>query len=155
VGAFLTKTRAVKHRQRASENLDAKVLFVAQAVGASLDDSDFVVEPLDEAKRDFVLWLAIGGDAGPMAIDHVGELFVGLQPLPLERRPPVVEEAPRPGFVRLLARSKVRNAWRPSKVRFSLRDSSLYFWPLMKRLSFPDKRAYSLFAPCRGLRPSG
>ena len=41
----------------------------------------------------------------------------------------------------LLSRSKVFNAWRPSKVRFSLRDNSAYFWPLMKRLSLPFRRA--------------
>jgi hypothetical protein len=34
-----------------------------------------------------------------MAIDCVGDLFIGFQPLPLERCPPVVEEAPRPGLV--------------------------------------------------------
>jgi hypothetical protein len=44
---------------------------------------------------------------------------------------------------RLSARSKVLNAWRPSKVRFSLRDNSVYFCPMMKRRCFPDRRAYS------------
>ncbi len=33
------------------------MFFVAQAVGASLEDSDFVVEAFDKAKRDFVFWL--------------------------------------------------------------------------------------------------
>ena len=53
---------------------------------------------------------------------------------------------------RLLARSKVLNAWRPSKVRFSLRDNGVYFCPLMKRRRFPDRRATRPFAPDRGLR---
>src|SRR5260370_22324026 len=65
----------------------------------SLDDADFVVEPFDEAQQDFVLRFAVGGDSIPMAINHVGELLVGLQSLPLERRAPVLEEAPRPAFV--------------------------------------------------------
>src|SRR5947207_15775259 len=34
-----------------------------------------------------------------MAIDHGGELLVGLEPLPFERRAPVLEEAPRPTLV--------------------------------------------------------
>src|SRR6266704_19209 len=54
---------------------------------------------LDEAQRDFVLRFAVGGDAIPMAIDHGGELLVGLQSLPLERRAPVLEKAPRPALV--------------------------------------------------------
>ncbi len=33
-----------------------------------------------------------------MALNHRGELFVGLEPLPLERRSPVLEEAPCPTF---------------------------------------------------------
>jgi hypothetical protein len=32
---------------------------------------------------------------------------------------------------RLLADSNVFNAFLPSSVRFSLRDSKVYFWPLM------------------------
>src|SRR5260370_33976165 len=65
----------------------------------SLDDADFVVEPFDEAQQDFVLRFAVGGDSIPMAINHVGELLVGLQSLLLERRAPVLEKAPRPAFV--------------------------------------------------------
>src|SRR5215470_4830471 len=91
-GCFYSKKGWSEHRQHASEDREAKVLLVAQAVGASLNDADLVVEPLNESKRDFVLRFAIGGDAVPMAIDHVGELLVGLQSLPLERRPPVVKE---------------------------------------------------------------
>src|SRR5207249_9189086 len=60
---------------------------------AALDDTDFVVQPLDEAERHLVLGLAVGRDPLPMAIDHLGEAVEGLEPLPFERRPPVVEEA--------------------------------------------------------------
>src|SRR6267378_1152770 len=87
-----------EYRQHAGEYFEPKVLFVAQAVRASLDDADFVVEPFDEAQRDFVLRFAVGGDSIPMAINHVGELLVGLQSLPLERGAPVLEENAAPSL---------------------------------------------------------
>jgi hypothetical protein len=97
-GWISTKNEAEvsEHWQHASEYFEPQVFLVAQAVGTSLDDTDFVVEPLDEAQRDFVLRFAVCGDAIPMAIDHVGEFLVGLQSLPLERHAPVLEKAPRP-----------------------------------------------------------
>ena len=63
-----------------------------------MDHADLVVEPLDEAQRDLVLRPAVGGDAVPMTIDHLGELLVGLEPLPLEDCPPVLEEPPCPAL---------------------------------------------------------
>jgi hypothetical protein len=33
-----------------------------------------------------------------MALDHRGEAFERPEPLPFQRRPPVLEEAPGPGF---------------------------------------------------------
>jgi hypothetical protein len=85
---------ASEHRQHAGKDFETKVLFIAYSVRASLDDADLVVEPFDEAERDLVLRFAVGGDTVPVAIDHVCELLVGLQSLPLERRAPVLEEAP-------------------------------------------------------------
>ena len=85
-------------REHAGENFQPQVFLVAQAVGAPLDDADLVVEPLHESERDLVLWLAISGDPIPMTIDDFGELLVGRKPLPLQARPPVVEEAARPAF---------------------------------------------------------
>ena len=38
------------------------------------------------------------GDAIPMTINHLGKLLIGLEPLPLEACPPVLEEAPRPAL---------------------------------------------------------
>ena len=70
-------------RQHAGQDLQPKVFLVAQAVGATLDDADLVVQSFDEAERDFVLGLAVGGDAVPVPLDHVGEVLVGLQALPL------------------------------------------------------------------------
>src|SRR3974377_77366 len=76
------RARGVLERwQHAGEDFESQILFVAQAVGAALDDSDLVVEPLDEAERDFVFEPAVGGDAVPMTIDHRGKLLIGLEPL--------------------------------------------------------------------------
>src|ERR1700736_4432667 len=82
----------------AGQDLEPQVVFVAQAVGAALDQPDLVVEPLDEAERDLVLRPAVGRNAIPMTVDHLRELLVGFEPLPLEACPPVLEEAPRPAF---------------------------------------------------------
>ena len=82
--------------QHASQDLEAQVLLVAEAIRPSLDDAHFVVESLDESQRHLVLGLAVGGDPVPMAFDHLGKLLVGLEALPLERAAPVLEEAPRP-----------------------------------------------------------
>src|SRR3990170_7367607 len=67
-------THGLELREHAGENLQPQVLFVAQAVGATLDDADLVVESLDESERHLVLRLAVGGDPIPMALDHFGEL---------------------------------------------------------------------------------
>src|SRR6516165_4687174 len=88
----------LQRSQHAGENLEAQIFFVAQAVGAALDHPDLVVEPFDEAERDLVLQLTVGGDPVPMTIDHLGELLVRLEPLPLEAGAPVLEEAPRPAL---------------------------------------------------------
>src|SRR6266545_8220196 len=45
-----------------------------------------------------VLRAAVGRDPLPVPLNHRRELFVGTQALPLERRPPVLEEAARPAF---------------------------------------------------------
>src|SRR4029453_18424006 len=81
------------------EIFDPKLLFVAQAVSATLDHPYFVVEPLDEAERDLILRLAVGGDPAPMSLNHRGELLVWLEPLPLEAGAPIRKEAPRPALV--------------------------------------------------------
>src|SRR6266542_2294017 len=85
-------------RQRAGEDLEPEVLFVAEPVRATLEDADLVVQSLDKAERDLVLRAAVGRDPLPVPLNHRRELFVGTQALPLERRPPVLEEAARPAF---------------------------------------------------------
>src|SRR2546425_8434034 len=72
-------------RQHAAEDLEAQVLLVAEAVGPALDDAHLVVEPLDEAEGDLVLGGTVGRDAVPVTLDHLRELLVGLEALPLER----------------------------------------------------------------------
>ena len=47
----------------------SEVFLVLQPICAPLEDPDLVVEPLDEAERDLVLWSAVHGDAG--AYDQV------------------------------------------------------------------------------------
>ncbi len=70
--------------------------LVAQAIRSSLDDANLVVESFDEAQRDFVLRSAIGGDAIPMTLDHLGKFLVRLQPLPSQAGTPLIEEASGP-----------------------------------------------------------
>ncbi len=67
-----------------------------QTVGSPLDDTDVVVQSLDEPEGDLVARIAVGGDAVPVPVDHLGELLVGLEALPFQLRPPVLEEFPRP-----------------------------------------------------------
>ena len=132
-------------RQHAGEDLEPQIILVAQAVGAALDHPNLVVEPFNEAKRHLVLQPAVGGDAVPMTIDQLGKLLVGLEPLPFQARAPILKEASRPAlaFVApqliealledigrvepLVGRSSAFNAFLPSSVRFSLRDSNVYF----------------------------
>src|SRR5271157_597899 len=92
-------SRILEHRQSAGQDLEAKIFLVAQPVGSALDDADLVVEPFDETEGDLVLRLAIGGYSIPVTLDHIGELLVGLEPLPLERCAPILKEAPCPTLV--------------------------------------------------------
>lgn len=85
-------------RQHTGEYLQAQIFFVAQPVGTSLKDPDLVVQALDETKGDLVLWLTVGSNAIPMPLDHLGEFLMGLQPLPLQARPPVLKEPPCPAL---------------------------------------------------------
>jgi hypothetical protein len=75
-----------------------EIFLVAQAVGAALEDADFVVEALYEAERDFVFRLAIGGNAVPVTLDHRGELFIRFEALPTQLRFPVIEKLSRPSL---------------------------------------------------------
>src|SRR5229473_1759380 len=85
-------------RQHAGEDLEAEVLFVAEPVRAALEDADLVVQSLDEAERHLVLRAAVGRDPLPVPLNHRRELLVGPEALPLERCPPVLEEAARPAL---------------------------------------------------------
>src|SRR5712691_1668592 len=91
-------TARSERRQYAGEDFEAEVLFVAEPVGATLEHTDLVVQPLDEAERELVLRAAVGRDPLPVPLNHRGELLVRRQALPLQRRPPVLEEAARPAL---------------------------------------------------------
>src|SRR5713101_8441680 len=97
-GSFSSSSVNLERRQHGGEDLEPQVLLVAEAVRAPLEDTDLVVQPLDKAEGHLVLGLAVGCDALPMALDHCGEAFERLEPLPFERRAPVLEESPGPGF---------------------------------------------------------
>jgi hypothetical protein len=84
-----------ERREHGGEDFEAEVFLVSKSVGSPLDDADFVVESFDEAERDLVLRLAVGGDAIPVTLDHVGEFLVGLQALPLQAGTPLIEEKKR------------------------------------------------------------
>ena len=55
MGDFLTTSVLGQH---AGEDFEPQVLFVAQSMGAALDDADLIVDALDEAERYIVLGLA-------------------------------------------------------------------------------------------------
>src|SRR6266852_2715645 len=85
-------------RQHAGEDLEAEVLFVAEAVRATLEDPDLVVQALDEAEGDLVLGVAVGREPVPVPVHHRRELLVGTQALPPQGDAPGLEEATRPGL---------------------------------------------------------
>ena len=89
----------IEVRKHASQDFEAKVFLVSQAVSPSLNDPDLVVQAFDKAKGDFVLRLAVSGDAFPVTLDHPGEFFKRLQALPLQGSLPGVEEFPGASFV--------------------------------------------------------
>ena len=63
-----------------------------------MDDTDLIVQALDKTQGDFILRLAISGDPLPVVFYHLGELFIGPQPLPFECIAPVLKEFPGPGL---------------------------------------------------------
>src|SRR5260370_56656 len=87
-----------KLREHRGQDLEPEVFLIAQTVGTALHDPYLVVQALDEAERDFVLGLAVSSQPIPVPLDHRSELLVRLQSLPLQARPPVIEELSRPGF---------------------------------------------------------
>ena len=84
--------------EHGEEDFQPQIFLVAQPMCPSLDDTDLVVEFLDETERDLVFWLAVSGDSIPMTLDHLGELLVRFQTLPLQAGLPVLEETLCPSF---------------------------------------------------------
>ena len=79
--------------EHAGEDLQAKILFVPEAIRPTLDDPDLGVDPLDEPQRELLLGLAVRRDPTPVPLHHRGELLEGLEPLPFQRFLPVVAGA--------------------------------------------------------------
>jgi hypothetical protein len=86
-------------RQRAGEDLQAQVLFVAQSVGAPLDDPNFIVQAFDEPEGNFVFRVTISRNPLPIALNHLSKLLVRLQALPLQGGSPVRKETACPAFL--------------------------------------------------------
>ena len=57
-----------------------EVFFMA--IGSALHYANLVSQTFHEPEEHFVLGLAEGGDPIPVALDHLGELLVGFEPLP-------------------------------------------------------------------------
>src|SRR3970282_2344732 len=85
-------------RQHRSKNFQPQIFFISKAIGTPLDDTNLVVEALDESQRHFVFGSAVSGNAIPMTFNHLGKFLIGSKPLPFERRLPVLKEAPCPTF---------------------------------------------------------
>ena len=84
--------------KHASENLQAQVFFIAEAITSSLDHTNLVVQAFHKTKGYLVLGLTIRCDTIPVIRDHQGKLFVGSQTLPLQRIAPVLEEPSGPAL---------------------------------------------------------
>lgn len=83
-------------RKHASQDLQLEVFLVMQAVAASLDKTDLIVQSRDELEQDFVARIAVVDESIPVLLDHLGESFLGVEEaLPFQPRPPVLEEFPR------------------------------------------------------------
>ena len=88
----------LQFRQARGQDFQLEIFLVAQAVRSTLNDANFVVEAFDEAEGDFVARVAVGGDAVPVSLNHLGKRLVGLQALPTKLRLPIVKKLSRPGF---------------------------------------------------------
>ncbi len=86
-------------RKHAGEDLQTQILLVTQPVGAALEDPDLIVHPFDESQGDLIVGVTIRGNPVPMAINQRGKLLIRPQALPLQGRPPILKEAPRPAFL--------------------------------------------------------
>ena len=63
-------------RKECGHDLKLEIFIVAIAVGASLQNTDFVVDPFNQAETDFVLRMTVGGNSIPVGLNHFGELLV-------------------------------------------------------------------------------
>src|SRR5712691_12906937 len=78
-------------RQHASQYFEPQIILVTQAVGATLDHADLVVQPLDEAERYLVFRPSVRGNTITMTIDHMREFLIRLETLTIQAREQVLE----------------------------------------------------------------
>jgi hypothetical protein len=62
---------------------------------ASLEDRDFAVDALNEAKQHFASRRAVRGNTIPVATDHFSDVLMQFETLPFEASTPSVAVAPR------------------------------------------------------------
>ena len=102
-----------------------------------------MVDPFDQSKTDFVLWMTIGGNALPMGFNQFGTLPIRLQSLPFQTVFPAFEKRACASFgaiVPELSEAFLEDIGRiqtpvgleqffsarlPSRLRFSRRESSV------------------------------
>src|SRR5689334_860944 len=85
-------------RQHRSKDFQSQIFFVSKTISPSLDDTNLVVQSLDESQRHFVFRSAVSRNSLPMTLDHLSKFFKGSKPLPSECGLPVFKEASRPPF---------------------------------------------------------
>ena len=85
-------------RQESRENLRPQIFLIPIAVSSPLNHTNLVIQPFDEPQLDLVPWVAVGRDAGPVALDQSGKFLKRPEPLPLEQLMPAGEELTRSVF---------------------------------------------------------
>ncbi len=84
-------------RKERRNDFKSQVVHVSNAKGATLDDSNFIVEAFHETERDFVIGFAIADDAIPMALDERNKVLERFQAAPTQLALPVGEKFAGPG----------------------------------------------------------
>ena len=110
--------------------------MISQPISPTLDNTNLVIQTFYKPEGDFLFGIDVCADPLPVAFSHLGELFVGFEPLPLQGGSPVIEKSLGPAFFfvvpelaegfleqvavfnRLFALNNVLKATRPPTERF-------------------------------------
>ncbi len=79
-------------RKERRNDFKSQVVHVSDAKGATLDDSNFVVEALHETEGNFMIRLAVADDAVPMTFNQSNKVFEWFHPAPTQLAFPVAEK---------------------------------------------------------------